>query len=60
MKKIIEHTYGQHIYMALVLDNGERHEIDVYIRSNGETYKTTGDADENKRAEIIHAFNELY
>lgn len=60
MQKIKEHTYGLHIYMQLELDNGEQHEIDVYLRDDGTHYKTTGDSDETKRAEIIRAFNELY
>ena len=44
----------------LELDNGEQHEIDVYLRDDGTHYRTTGDGDEAKRAEIIRAFNELY
>lgn len=60
MKKLKEYTGGPHIYMALELDNGEHHEIDVYIRETGEIYRTTGDDDESKRAEIIRAFNALY
>lgn len=60
MKKLKEHTNGNHMYMSIELDNGEHHEIDIYIRNDGLTIKTTGDADEIKRAEIIRAFNRLY
>ena len=35
-------------------------EIDVYLRDDGTHYKTTGDSDPEKRAEIIRAFNDLY
>lgn len=59
MKKIIEHTYGSHIYMKLMI-NESVHEIDVYIREDGEHYKTSGDHDDKLRKEIIEAFNELY
>ena len=60
MKKIREYTGGPHIYMALELDSGERHEIDVYIRETGETYKTTGDDIPETRDAIIAAFKALY
>ena len=60
MKMIKEHTYGAHVYAELELDNGERCEVDAYVRETGWVYKTTGDADESKRAEIIAAFNALY
>lgn len=61
MKKLIEHTYGNHIYMALELDNGARHEIDVYLQDAGvKRYETTGDDDNETRAEIIRAFEALY
>lgn len=60
MKKLAEHTYGPHIWMALELDNGERHEIDVYIREDGENYKTDADDNEELRREIAWAFTRLY
>ena len=59
MEKLVEHTYGNHIYMKLMI-NKSVHEIDVYIRENGEHYKTSGDYDDKLRKEIIEAFNELY
>ena len=59
MKKITEHTYGSHIYMKLEIDD-KIEEIDVYVRSDGWTYKTTGDNDHMKRQQIIDAFNTLY
>ena len=60
MKKLAEHTNGGHIWMALELDNGERHEIDVYIREDGESYKTDADDNEELRREIGFAFSRLY
>ena len=57
MRKITEHTYGTHIYMKLEL-NGTIEEIDIYIRDDGWTYKTTDRG--NTRDEIVKAFNELY
>lgn len=73
MVKLEEHTNGNHIYMRMKLDNGRIEEIDVYIREDGEHYKTSADngaeldkTEEQKqnrkalREEIIRAFNELY
>ena len=59
MEKLIEHTYGTHIYMKLLLDDQEE-EIDVYIREEGFTYKTTKDDNPERRQAIIDAFNKLY
>lgn len=59
MKKLIEHTYGTHIYMRMELD-GQIEEIDVYITESGMIYKTTGDQDPQRRESIIAAFNKLY
>lgn len=58
MKKIIEHTYGSHIYMKLELD-GKEYEIDCYLRNDGEHFKTSADGTEN-REKVIEAFNKLY
>lgn len=70
--KLVEHTYGTHIYMKMRLDNGRIEEIDVYLRNDGEHYVTSVDhrmelykgkeLEERKRLrqEIINAFNELY
>ena len=69
MKKIVEHTYGNHIYMKMRLDNGRIEEIDVLLDKNGkETYKTSADNGmeldpeyhTKVRNEIIEAFNKLY
>lgn len=73
MEKLIEHTYGSHIYMKMRLDNKRIEEIDVYIKEDGEHYKTSADygaeldlTEEQKqermklREEIIEAFNKLY
>lgn len=60
MEKLIEHTNGTHIYMKIKLDEKRIEEIDVYIREDGEYYKTSGDHDPELREEIIKAFNELY
>lgn len=57
MKKLVEHTYGQHIYMKMELDNGRVEEIDVYLRDDGEHYKVTSP---EIQEEIIAAFNALY
>ena len=57
MKKLVEHTYGLHIYMKMELDNGRIEAIDVYLRDDGEHYKVSSPeiADE-----IIATFNALY
>ena len=60
MEKLIEHTYGTHIYMKMKLDNGNIEEIDVYIREDKEHYKTSCDYDTEVREEIIRTFNKLY
>lgn len=60
MQKIKEYTGGPYIFMRLQLDSGEVHEISVYLRDDGTHYRTTGDSDPAKRAEIIRAFNKLY
>lgn len=70
--KLVEHTYGTHIYMKMRLDNGRIEEIDVYLRNDGEHYVTSVDhgmelykgkeLEERKRLrqEIIDTFHELY
>lgn len=70
--KLVEHTYGTHIYMKMRLDNKRIEEIDVYIRNDGEHYVTSADHEmelykgkeledrKQLRQEIIDAFNELY
>lgn len=70
--KLVEHTYGIHIYMKMVLDNKRVEEIDVYLRNDGEHYVTSVDhgmelykgkeLEERKqlRQEIIDTFHELY
>lgn len=60
MMKLKEHTCGPHIYMSMQLDDGTQAEIDVYIRADGSSYRTTADNDPARRAEIIAAFNALY
>lgn len=71
-EKLVEHTYGTHIYMKVRLDNGRIEEIDVYLRNDGEHYVTSADhgielykgeeLEERKRLrqEIIDTFKELY
>jgi hypothetical protein len=58
MKKIIEHTYGTHIYMRLVI-SGKEYEVDCYLRNDGDHYKTSADGTE-EREKVIDAFNKLY
>lgn len=70
--KLVEHTYGTHIYMKMRLDNKRIEEIDVYIRNDGEHYVTSAnhemelykgkELEDRKQLhqEIIDAFNELY
>ena len=69
MLKLIEHTYGSHIYMKLVTDSNRIEEIDVYFQKDGtEKYVTSADhgmeldpeTHMKHREEIIKAFNELY
>ena len=67
--KLEEHTYGNHIYMKMRLDNKRIEEIDVYLRNDGEHYVTSADhgmelykgkeLEDRKRLrqEIIDAFN---
>lgn len=71
-EKLVEHTYGTHIYMKMRLDNKRIEEIDVYLRKDGEHYVTSADHEmelcsgkklkqkQKLRQEIIDAFNELY
>lgn len=71
-EKLIEHTYGTHIYMKMRLDNKRIEEMDVYLRNDGEHYVTSADhgmelcggeslkQKQKLRQEIIDAFNELY
>lgn len=60
MRKIVEHTYGTHIFMRLELD-GQEYEVSNYAGIDGtwEHYKTTADGT-SKRDEVIVAFNKLY
>jgi hypothetical protein len=74
MEKLIEHTYGTHIYMKMRLDNGRIEEIDVFITNDGGMiFRTSADNGaeldkteerkqerENLRQQIIKAFCELY
>lgn len=59
-KKLVEHTYSNHIFMRLEVD-GEVHEVSNYagVDSKWDTYRTTADGTE-KRDAVIQAFNELY
>ena len=57
MKKLVEHTYGLHIYMKMELDNGRVEAIDVYLRDDGEHYRVSSPEIED---EIIAAFHALY
>lgn len=71
-EKLVEHTYGTHIYMKMRLDNKRIEAIDVYLRNDGKHYVTSayhgmelcsGESLKQKqklRHEIINAFNELY
>ena len=65
--KLLEYTYGTHIFMRMQLDDGRIEEIDVYLVSEGERYYVTSadnitDLKERKRMRdmIIATFNELY
>lgn len=42
-EKLLEHTYGTHIYMKMRLNNKRIEEIDVYLRNDGEHYVTSAD-----------------
>ena len=71
-EKLVEHTYGTHIYMKMKLDNKRIEEIDVYLRKDGEHYVTSADhvmelcsreslkQKQKLRQEIIDVFNKLY
>lgn len=59
-KKLVECTYGTHIYMKVLFD-GIVEEIDVFFREDGEVYRTSGDSrNDGSRERIVEAFNELY
>lgn len=58
IKKIIEHTYGSHIYMKLSVD-GKEYEVDCCLHDDGEHFKTTADRTA-QREKVITAFKELY
>ena len=63
--KLVEHTYGAHIYMKIMLDSKRIEELDVYFRDDGEHIITSADHwPENHpaglRDEIIKAYRELY
>lgn len=60
MDKLIEHTYGLHIYVKLRLDNGYIAEVSEYLRNDGSTIKTTADNDPDLRREVIAAYHALY
>lgn len=72
MIKLAEHTYGNHIYMKMKLDNERIEEIDVYFTNEGEKYITSADHGmelytgeelgrrKKLREQIILAFNHLY
>ncbi len=58
IKKIVEHTYGIHIFMKLSID-GREYGVDCYLRDDGERFETSADGTED-REKVIAAFNELY
>lgn len=74
MQKLTEHTYGNHIYMKIQLDDKRIEEIDVFFTNDGGTIfrtsadhgaeldKTESQKEERaaRRLEIINAFTELY
>lgn len=57
IRKIIEHTYGTHIYMKLLIGEKE-YEVDCHLRNDGEYFKTTAD-DTEYREMVISAFKQL-
>lgn len=60
MNRIIQiHTYGTSIY-AVIEVNGFVEEISCFLTDYGERYQTSQDGNEEKRNEIIDAFNKLY
>lgn len=60
-EKLVEHTYGPHIYMKLKLDD-EEYEVDNYagVDCSWEHYKTTADSNPELRNKVIEAFKKLY
>lgn len=58
MRKLKEHTYGEHIYMQLELSD-KIYEVDCFLRDDGEHFKTSADGTE-EREKVIEAFNLLY
>ena len=72
MIKLEEHTYGNHVYMRMILENKRIEEIGVYFTDHGEKYVTSADhgmelytsEDLERRKElrnqIISAFDFLY
>ena len=60
MKKVMEHTCGNHVYMKIELD-GKVQERDVYFCGEKAVYRTTEDnKNKSERKRIINAFNLLY
>lgn len=61
MRKLIEHTYGNHVFMRLEID-GLIYEIDNYAGQDHswKHYKTTADSIPAMRDRVIAAFNKLY
>ena len=62
MQKIKEHTFGNHIYVKLQLDNGQVIEVDRFAGSDYKwnDWKTTVDHDPVLREKAIAAFKKLY
>ena len=72
MIKLTEHTYGNHIYMKMKLDNERIEASYVYFTNQGEKYVTSADHGmelyageelgrrKKLREQIILAFNHLY
>lgn len=59
--KIEEHTYGTHIFMRMLLD-GKIEEVTnrCGFDCTWSIYETSADDNEERRKEIIEAFDELY
>lgn len=58
IKKLKEHTYGNHVYMQIEI-NGNAYEIDCFYGNDGARYKTTADGTD-QRDRVIKAFKNLY
>lgn len=60
LKKLLEETNGNHVFMRLQFDSGRVEELDAYVTPEGWRYRTSADHTVEIRLKVIAAFHELY